>query len=60
MIKWAVTFVINRLIVLAAILFAMNTFGRTSCEAGGTSFQDEIGQALTGLKEISRVLDDSR
>jgi hypothetical protein len=60
MLKWAVTFIVNRLVVLAAILFAVNTFGKTTCEAGGSSFGEDFGKALIGLKEISRVLDDTR
>jgi hypothetical protein len=59
MMKWAVSLIINRLIVLAAILFAMNTFLRTSCEAGN-SLREQIEQVLPGLKEISRALEDPR
>ncbi|MDR3462041.1 MAG: hypothetical protein P4L76_06990 [Beijerinckiaceae bacterium] len=59
MIKWALSLVINRLIVLAVILFAMNNFMRTSCAAGG-SMRDQIEQILPGLKEISRALEDPR
>jgi len=59
MIKSAVSLVLNRLIVVAVILFAMNNFLRTSCSAGG-SLRDQIEQILPGLKEISQALEDPR
>lgn len=56
MLKWAASFAINRLLVLAFIVLAMNSLSRTNCRVG-TSVIDQFEQALSGLKDISRALD---
>jgi hypothetical protein len=58
MLKWAVTFVVNRLIALVVMMFVVSSFFRTSCVAGN-SVVGQLEQALSGLKEISRALENS-
>jgi hypothetical protein len=58
MLKWAVTFVVNRLIALFVIMFVVSTFFRTTCVAGN-SVVGQLEQALSGLKELSHALENS-
>ena len=44
-----------RLAVLAAIAFALNSYGSTNGEGGG-SYIEQLQQALSGLREIGRAL----
>jgi hypothetical protein len=46
-----------RLIVLALIGFLLSNYGQTSSRTGSEgSYVDDLQQALSGLKEIARVL----
>lgn len=57
MIKWALTFLANRLIFMLVFLVALNTFmPRSSCQVGNSV---GITQTLAGLQEAYRVLSNS-
>ena len=54
MIRWALTFLVNRLIFMLVFLLALNVFmPRSSCQAGNSQ---GIMQTLSGLQEAYRVL----
>lgn len=57
MIRWALTFIVNRLIVMMVFLLAVNTFMQSSSCQHGTS--QGIMQTLAGLPETFRVLSNS-
>lgn len=57
MIRWVLTFTVNRLIFMVVFLLALNTFmPRSSCQYGNSQ---GIMQTLAGLHEAFRVLSSS-
>jgi len=54
MIRWALTFIVNRLIFMGLFLLALNAFMQnSSCQYGNSQ---GIMQKLNGLNEAFRVL----
>ncbi len=57
MIRWALTFIVNRLIFMMVFLLALNTFMQnSSCQHGNSQ---GIMQTLAGVPETLRVLSNS-
>lgn len=57
MIKWALTFIVNRLLFVAAFLLALNAFTQgSSCQYGNPQ---GLMQKLAGLPEALKVLSNS-
>jgi hypothetical protein len=55
MLRWAASFVIKRLMVLAVLVFAFRTYGTSSCQVC-FSLVEHVSQILPALKEITRAL----
>ena len=55
MLKWLATVLLNRLVFLLALFFAVNAFARTSCSVQEDPIS-QIGRALSGLHDITQVL----
>jgi len=57
MIRSALTFVVNRLVLIAIFLLALNAFMQnSSCQPGNSQ---GIMRALAGMQETFRVLNDA-
>lgn len=57
MIRWALTFFVNRLIFMVVFLLALTVFMQnSSCQSGNSQ---GIMQTLAGLQEAFRVLSSS-
>jgi len=57
MIRWALTFIVNRLIIIGVFLVALNAFmPNSSCQYGNS---EGIVPTLAGLHEAFRVLSSS-
>jgi hypothetical protein len=52
MLKFVTTTVLNRLVFLAVLLFAVNALTRTSCGPGDDPVS-RIGKAIVGLHELA-------
>jgi len=52
--RWAFSFALNRLFVLAVIVLVMNTYFRTSCGIGN-SYVEQLDQWL-GFSDLIRAL----
>lgn len=55
MLRFVITFFVNRLLLLAALLLFLNAYTRHSCHAGVTYFQT-VRDAVEGWKELQRAL----
>ncbi len=55
MLKWAATFIVNRLIFIAVVFLVLNTYTQNSCHRG-LSLLDQVEQSLASLKEVARAL----
>ena len=53
MLKWAATTVLNRLVFLAVLLFAVNALTRTSCSSGDSNPVSQIGRAIAGINQLA-------
>ncbi len=53
--RWAFSFLANRLFILAVIVLVMNNYFRTSCGMG-ESFVEQFNQ-WTGFNELYRTFD---
>ncbi len=53
--RWAISFALNRLFVLAVIALVMNNYFRTSCGIGN-SYVEQLNQWL-GFNDLIRALD---
>lgn len=58
MIRWFLTLVVNRLILMAAFLFALNAFSQDSKGLNGGNAQGLL-QALSGLPDALKTLSSS-
>jgi hypothetical protein len=54
MLKWAISFAVNRALILAAIVLAINTYSPSSCQIGA-HLTDWLS-SVTGLDAIARGL----
>ena len=52
MLKSIATTLLNRLILLAAIVLVVNAYTRTSCSTGDSPFT-QIGKALSSINELA-------
>lgn len=55
MLRFAITFFVNRALLLAALLLFLNAYTRHSCHAATPYFQT-VRDALEGWKELQRAL----
>jgi hypothetical protein len=55
MLKSAIAFVVNRLLILAAVWMVLNAYARDNCR-GGESHFGTIERALEGWRELQRAL----
>jgi hypothetical protein len=55
MMKSAIAFVVNRLLVLAAVWMFVSAYGRDDCR-GGVSHIGTFERALEGWRELQRAL----
>jgi hypothetical protein len=55
MLKWALVYVVNRLLIFAVVAIANSAYFQTSC-GGGISLAGQVERALEGLNEIARSL----
>jgi hypothetical protein len=55
MLKSVATTLLNRLVLLAAIMLVVNAYTRSSCYSGDGPFT-QIGKALSSLNEIATAL----
>ena len=55
MLKWLTTVLLNRLVFLLVLFFAVSAFTRTGC-----SVQDDpihqLGRAISGIRDLSEAL----
>lgn len=54
MLKWAISFAINRMLILVVIMVVIRAYGSTSCHAGGP-LEEWIERTLP-FDQISRAL----
>jgi hypothetical protein len=54
MLKWALVYIVNRVLIFALVAIAINAYFQTSC-GGGFSLARQVEQALQGLNDISRA-----
>ena len=55
MLKYAVTFTLNRLFFLAVVAVLVSTYAQNACHLGGSPGA-LLEQAVSGLKEVTRAL----
>jgi hypothetical protein len=55
MLKWLATVLLNRLVFLLVLFFAVNAFTRTGCY-GQDDPISAIGRAISGMRELTDVL----
>jgi hypothetical protein len=55
MLKSVATTLLNRLVLLAAIMLVVNAYTPTSCSSGDGPFA-QIGKAMSSLNEIATAL----
>ena len=55
MLKSIATTLLNRLILLAAIVLVVNAYTRNSCSSGDSPFT-QIGKALSSINELATAL----
>jgi hypothetical protein len=55
MLKWIITYVLNRLLILAVLMFGVSAYFRSTC-GGGASILEQVQRVSDGLNAISRVL----
>ena len=58
MIRWLLTLVVNRLILMAVFLFALNAFSQNASGPNGVNAQ-ELLRTLSGLPEALKTLSNS-
>jgi hypothetical protein len=54
MLKWLVTVLLNRLVLLLALFFAVNAFTRTGCYVQDDPVS-QIGRAFSGLRDLAEA-----
>ncbi|MGO9358764.1 MAG: hypothetical protein ACLP1D_13980 [Xanthobacteraceae bacterium] len=52
MLKWVATTILNRLVFLTVLLFAINALTRTSCGAGDDPVS-QIGKAISSIHQLA-------
>jgi hypothetical protein len=55
MLRWLATVLLNRLVFLLALFFAVNAFARTGCSVPEDPI-GQIGRALSGLHSLTEAL----
>jgi hypothetical protein len=55
MLKWLVTVLLNRLVFLILLFFAVNAFTRTGCYVQDDPIS-EIGRAISGMRDLTEAL----
>ncbi len=55
MLKWAISYVLKRLLVAAALIFGISGYFRVSC-GSGASILEQVQRISEGLNAISRIL----
>lgn len=55
MLKWLVTVLLNRLVFLLVLFFAVNAFTRAGCYVQDDPIS-QIGRALSGVRDLSEAL----
>jgi hypothetical protein len=55
MLKWVATTLLNRLVFLTVLLFAVNALTRTSCGAGDDPVS-QIGRAISSIRQLADTL----
>ena len=57
MIRWALTFIVNRLLFMAILLLALNAYSQTSsCQYGNSQ---GVSRALAGMQDAYKALSNS-
>lgn len=57
MIRWALTFIVNRLLFTAILLLALNAYTQTtSCQSGNSQ---GVTRALAGMQDAYKALSNS-
>lgn len=54
MLKWLATVLLNRLVFLLVLFFAVNAFTRTGCYVQNDPIS-EIGRAISGLRDLTEA-----
>jgi len=54
MLKWAATTILNRLVFLTVLLFAVNALTRTSCGPGDDPVS-QIGKAISSIHQLAEM-----
>jgi hypothetical protein len=54
MLKWAVSFTVNRVFILAVIVLAINAYSSSACQIG--AHLNDWLSSVTGLDKIARAL----
>jgi hypothetical protein len=55
MLKWLVTVLLNRLVFLLVLLFAVSAFARTGCYVQDDPIS-QLGRAISGIRDLSEAL----
>ena len=55
MLKWLTTVLLNRLVFLLVLFFAVNAFTRTGCYVHDDPVS-EIGRAISGMRDLTEAL----
>jgi hypothetical protein len=55
MLRWLATVLLNRLVFLLALFFAVNAFTRTGCSVQQDPIS-QIGRALSGIRDLAETL----
>jgi hypothetical protein len=55
MLKWLVTTLLNRLVFLLLLFFAVNAFTRTGCYVQGNPIS-QISQVFSGVRDLAEAL----
>jgi hypothetical protein len=54
MLRWAISYVLNRLFFAAVLCFGIGSYFRSSC-GGSLSILEQVARASEGLNAISRI-----
>jgi hypothetical protein len=55
MLKWTISYVFNRLLILGVLIFGISAYFHSTC-GGFPSILEQVERISDGLKAISRVL----
>jgi hypothetical protein len=55
MVKWLVTVLLNRLVFLLVLLFAVSAFARTGCYVQDDPIS-QLGRAISGIRNFTDAL----